>query len=173
MFEFMDEKPEIDETAYVDETAVVSGAVKLAANASVFPTAVLRGDEGAIAVGKNTNIQDGAILHCAHGFNCTVGAGVTVGHRAIVHGCTVGDNSLIGMGATILNGAMIGSDCIVGAGALVTEGMKIPDGMLAVGVPAKVIKPVTEEQKAWIRANASEYAILAGKYLLRQRSGSR
>lgn len=172
MFEFMDEEPDIDETVYVDETAVVSGAVKLSAHSSVFPTAVLRGDEGTISVGENTNIQDGAILHCAHGFDCTVGAGVTVGHRAIVHGCRVGDNSLIGMGATILNGAVIGHDCIIGAGALVTEGQKIPDGMLAVGVPAKVIKPVTEEQKKWIHDNAREYAELAEKYRERQKAGS-
>lgn len=168
MFEFMDETPEIDETAFVDGTAVVSGAVKLSARTGVFPTAVLRGDEGRITVGEKTNIQDGAILHCAHGFDCTVGSGVTVGHRAIVHGCTVGDNSLIGMGATILNGASVGQDCIIGAGALVTEGQKIPDGMLAVGVPAKVIKPVSDAQKKWIRNNAEEYAELAEKYLERK-----
>ncbi len=167
MFEFMEKEPVIDETAFIDPTAVVSGDVKLSARTGVYPTAVLRGDEGTISVGEDTNIQDGAILHCAHGFNCTVGSGVTVGHRAIVHGCTVGDNSLIGMGATILNGAVIGSNCIVGAGALVTEGQTIPDGMLAVGVPAKVIKPVTEEQKVWIRDNAKEYAELSARYLKR------
>lgn len=168
MFEFMEKKPVISETAYVDSAAVVSGDVKLSAHTGVYPMAVLRGDEGTITVGENTNVQDGAILHCAHGFNCTVGSGVTIGHRAIVHGCTVGDNSLIGMGATILNGAVIGSDCIVGAGALITEGMTVPDGMLAVGVPAKVIKPVTEAQKKWIRDNAAEYAELSDRYLKRQ-----
>lgn len=168
MFEYMEKNPVIAESAFIDPTVVVSGDVTIGENCGVFPTAVLRGDEGSITVGDETNIQDGAILHCAHGFNCTVGRGVTIGHRAIVHGCTVGDNSLIGMGATILNGAVIGSDCIIGAGALVTEGMQVPDGMLAVGVPAKVIKPVSEAQKKWIRDNAAEYAELSGRYLSKQ-----
>ena len=120
---------------------------------SVWYNAVLRGDDGAITVGENTNIQDGAVLH----EETRVGAGCTVGHNAVVHGCTVGDNVLIGMGATVLNGAKIGSDCIVGAGALVTGKMDAPAGSMILGSPAKVVRSLTEKEIASNRRSAQGY----------------
>lgn len=133
--------------------AKVSGDVTLAKGVSVWYNAVLRGDDGAITVGENTNIQDCAILH----EETRVGAGCTVGHGAIVHGCTVGDNVLIGMGAILLNGAKIGDDCIVGAGALVTGKMDAPAGSMILGSPAKVIRPLTEAEIEDNRASARGY----------------
>ena len=131
-----------DENVMIAEGASVVGDVTLAKGVSIWYNAVLRGDEGAITVGENTNIQDGAVLHEA---TC-VGAGCTVGHNAIVHGCTVGDNTLIGMGAIVLNGAKIGNNCIVGAGALVTGKMDAPDGSMILGSPAKVVRQLTEAE---------------------------
>lgn len=133
--------------------AKVSGDVTLAKGVSVWYNAVLRGDDGAITVGENTNIQDCAVLH----EETHVGAGCTVGHGAIVHGCTVGDNVLIGMGAILLNGARIGDDCIVGAGALVTGKMDAPAGSMILGSPAKVIRPLTEAEIQGNRASARGY----------------
>ena len=131
-----------DENIVICEGACVVGDVTLAKGVSVWYNAVLRGDEGSITVGENTNIQDGAILHV----ETKVGAGCTIGHNAIVHGCTVGDNVLIGMGAAVLNGAKIGNNCIVGAGALVTGKMDAPDGSMILGSPAKVVRPLTEAE---------------------------
>ena len=124
---------------------------------SVWYNATLRGDEGAIAVGENTNIQDGAVLH----EETKVGAGCTIGHNAIVHGCTVGDNVLVGMGAIILNGAKIGNDCIVGAGSLVTGKMDAPAGSMILGSPAKVVRPLTEAEIESIRESMRGYLELA------------
>ena len=115
-------------------------------------------------VGDNTNIQDGSILHCDPGFPLTIGKGVTVGHQATVHGCTVGDYSLIGINATILNGAVIGKHCLIGAHALVTEGMQIPDGSLVLGSPAKVIKQLSDSQRDSLEQSAGEYSEKAIKY---------
>lgn len=133
--------------------AKVSGDVTLGKGVSVWYNAVLRGDDGAITVGENTNIQDCAVLH----EETRVGAGCTIGHGAIVHGCTVGDNVLIGMGAILLNGAKIGDDCIVGAGALVTGKLDAPAGSMILGSPAKVIRPLTEAEIASNRASAQGY----------------
>ena len=149
-----------DENIVICEGACVVGDVALAKGVSVWYNAVLRGDEGGITVGENTNIQDGAILH----EETKVGAGCTIGHNAIVHGCTVGDNVLIGMGATVLNGAKIGNNCIVGAGALVTGKMDAPDGSMILGSPAKVVRPLTEAEIEGNRESAKGYLHLAELY---------
>ena len=144
---------------YIAPGAVVTGDVELHNNVNIWYGAVLRGDSGKIFVGENSNIQDNCVIH----EKTTLGKGCTVGHGAIVHGCTVGDNCLIGMGAIILNGAVIGNNCIVGAGALVTGKMNAPDGSLILGNPATVVKPLTQEQIDGIRADAEHYVNLAKK----------
>ena len=149
-----------DENVLICEGACVVGDVTLAKGVSIWYNAVLRGDEGGITVGENTNIQDGAVLH----EETKVGAGCTIGHNAIVHACTVGDNVLIGMGATVLNGAKIGNNCIVGAGALVTGKMNAPDGSMILGSPAKVVRPLTEAEIEGNRESAKGYLHLAELY---------
>jgi carbonic anhydrase/acetyltransferase-like protein (isoleucine patch superfamily) len=147
----------LDQAPLIVDGAVVTGDVTLGKGVSIWYRAVLRGDLGPIWVGDETNIQDGAILH----ERTQVGRGCTVGHGAIVHGCTVGDNTLIGMGSILLNGARIGSDCIVGAGALVTGKLCAPDGSLVLGSPAKVVRALTQEEVRGNRASAREYLELA------------
>ena len=149
-----------DENVMIAEGASVVGDVTLAKGVSIWYNAVLRGDEGAITVGENTNIQDGAILH----EETHVGAGCTVGHNAIVHGCTVGDNVLIGMGAIVLNGARIGNDCIVGAGALVTGKMDAPAGSMILGSPAKIVRQLTEAEIEGNRESCRGYLHAAELY---------
>nr|WP_325259055.1 gamma carbonic anhydrase family protein [uncultured Oscillibacter sp.] len=144
---------ETDENVLICDGAKVSGDVTLGRGVSVWYNAVLRGDDGAITVGEDTNIQDCAVLH----EETRVGAGCTIGHGAIVHGCTVGDNVLIGMGAVVLNGAVIGDDCVVGAGALVTGKMNAPAGSMILGSPAKVVRSLTEEEIASNRRSAQGY----------------
>lgn len=151
----------LDESVYIATGAFISDDVTLKENVSVFPNAVVRGDEGAIFVDRDTNIQDCAVLHCGNGFTVHVGKGVTIGHSAIVHGSTVGDNSLIGMGAILLNGAKVGSDCIIGAGSLVTGKMVIPDGYMAFGNPCRLIRPMTFEEIESNKENALLYVRLA------------
>ena len=146
-------KPKFDESVFVCPGAAIVGDVTLGKNVNVWYNAVLRGDDGAIKVGDNTNVQDCAVLH----EETTVGSGCTIGHGAIVHGCTVGDNTLIGMGAIVLNGAKIGSDCIIGAGSLVTKNTVIPDGSLVMGSPAKIRRNLTWEEKLGIVENSKEY----------------
>lgn len=144
---------ETDENVLICDGAKVSGDVTLGRGVSVWYNAVLRGDDGAITVGEDTNIQDCAVLH----EETRVGAGCTIGHGAIVHGCTVGDNVLIGMGAVVLNGAVIGDDCVVGAGALVTGKTNAPAGSMILGSPAKVVRSLTEEEIASNRRSAQGY----------------
>ena len=150
-------KPVIHPSAFVADNATVRGSVTLGASSSVFFGAVLRGDRAPITIGAGTNIQDNCVVHVDYDHPVTVGENVTVGHGAILHGCTVGDNTLIGMGAIVLNGAKVGSNCLIGAGALVPEGMVIPDGSVAVGVPAKVIKQVSPAQVEANLHNAAHY----------------
>jgi carbonic anhydrase/acetyltransferase-like protein (isoleucine patch superfamily) len=157
---FLYRQPQIDPTAYVAAEAVVIGDVRLAARASVWPTAVLRGDINFIEIGEDSNVQDGCIVHLAEDLPVRVGKLVTVGHRAILHACTVEDECLIGMGATILDGAVIGKGSIVGAHALVTGGVKIPPGSLAMGMPAKVVRALRPEEIAGIRVWADHYVAL-------------
>lgn len=149
--------PRDEGAVFVAPNATVLGDVVLGPGSSVWYGAVLRGDDGTLTLGENTNVQDNAVLHCDPGGAVTLGKNVTVGHCALVHGCTVGDGSLIGMHATLLNHCVVGKNCIIGAGALVPEGMVIPDGSLAVGVPARVIKPVTEAQIEANLRNAEHY----------------
>ena len=153
-------KKTFDETVMIAEGARIGGDVTLGKYVNIWYNAVLRGDEGAIKVGDNTNIQDCAVMH----EETTVGSGCTIGHGAIVHGCTVGDNVLIGMGATVLNGAKIGDNCIVGAGALVTGKMDAPAGSMILGCPAKVLRPLTEAEIEGNRESARGYCHLAESY---------
>ncbi|MCL4266600.1 MAG: gamma carbonic anhydrase family protein [Anaerolineae bacterium] len=139
--------PTIATSAWVADTAVVRGHVTLAENVSVWFGAVLRGDEEPITVGENSNIQDGAVLHVSAGFPCVVGRNVTIGHRAIVHGCTVEDGALVGMGAIVLDGAHIGAGAMVAAGAVVSPGMQVPPGKLVLGVPARIFGPLSASQR--------------------------
>jgi gamma-carbonic anhydrase len=157
---FLNLTPRVDPTAYVAPQAVVIGDVRLAARSSVWPTAVLRADINFIDIGEDSNIQDGAIVHLADDLPVRVGKLVTVGHRAILHACTVEDECLIGMGATILDGAVIGRGTIVGAHALVTGKMQIPPGSLVMGMPAKVIRPLRPDEIAGIRVWADHYVAL-------------
>jgi carbonic anhydrase/acetyltransferase-like protein (isoleucine patch superfamily) len=157
---FLYVQPQIDPAAYVAAQAVVIGDVRLAAQSSVWPTAVLRGDINFIEIGEGSNIQDGSIVHLAEDLPVHVGKLVTVGHRAILHACTVEDECLIGMGATILDGAVIGKGSIIGAHALVTKGTQIPPGSLVMGTPAKVVRPLRPEEIADIRTWADHYIAL-------------
>ena len=149
--------PDIHPSAFVAPGAVVRGDVHLAENSSVFYNAVLRGDRAPIFIGAGTNIQDGCVVHVEYDLPAVVGRDVTVGHGAILHGCTIGDETLIGMGAIVLNGAKIGSHCLIGAGALVTQSTVIPDGMMALGSPARVKSPLTPEAIASLHETALHY----------------
>jgi len=151
---------ETDDNVLICDGAKVSGDVTLGRGVNIWYNAVLRGDDGAITVGEDTNIQDCAVLH----EETRVGAGCTIGHGAIVHGCTVGDNVLVGMGAVLLNGARIGDDCIVGAGALVTGKMDAPAGSMILGSPAKVVRPLTEAEIEGNRRSARGYLETAERY---------
>ena len=150
------ELPE-DRDFWVAPGAQVMGAVTLAEGASIWFNAVLRGDKERITIGAGSNVQDGCVLHADPGVPLTVGADVTVGHKAILHGCTVGDGSLIGMNAVVLNGAVIGEGCLIGANALVTEGKEIPDGSLVMGAPGRVVRALDAAAIAGLRASALHY----------------
>ncbi|MEJ2670244.1 MAG: gamma carbonic anhydrase family protein [Gammaproteobacteria bacterium] len=149
---------------YVAPSADVIGCVRLEAEASVWFNAVVRGDNEPITIGRATNVQDGVVIHTDPGFPVVLGDRVTVGHQAVIHGATIGDETLIGIQAVILNGAEIGEHCLIGAGALVTEGMKIPDGSLVFGAPAKTIKPLSMAQQRAIVASAQVYVEKARRY---------
>ncbi len=155
---------QIHPSVYIAPGAQVIGDVTIGAESSVWFNAVVRGDSSSITIGERTNIQDLCVLHVDRGHSLTIGDDVTVGHGAIVHGCTVGNRVLVGMGAIILNDAVIGDDCIIGAGALVTGGVTIPAGSLVLGSPAKVVRPVTEEQKRDTLANGAVYVRHAREY---------
>ncbi len=157
LIEYAGVAPDVSEDAFVAETAVVLGNVRLGPGASVWFNAVLRGDKDRIVIGARTNVQDNATLHLDPGFPTIVGEGVTIGHGAIVHGCTIEDNCLIGMGSTVLSGARIGRDSIVGAQALVTEGKQFPPRSLILGVPAKVVRELSDEDVEGIRRSARGY----------------
>ncbi len=162
---FGGKRPAVDPAAFVADTACVIGDVSIGARASIWFGAVLRGDVFHIRVGEETSIQDNSVIHVTHDQYATVvGSRVTVGHSVTLHGCTVGDSCIVGMGATILDQATIGDRCIVGAGALVTPGTKIPAGHLAVGSPARVKRPLTDEELAWLDASALHYVELAKRY---------
>ena len=152
------------EDFYVAESASVIGKVRLANDTSVWFGAVLRGDYESITVGENTNIQECAVIHTDPGFPCILGSNVTIGHQAMLHGCQVGDNSLIGINAVVLNGAKIGRNCLIGANALVTENQEIPDGSLVIGSPAKPIKQLTTAQIQKLKESAEHYVTRFKKF---------
>jgi carbonic anhydrase/acetyltransferase-like protein (isoleucine patch superfamily) len=154
----------IDPTAFIHSEACVYGDVTLGARASVWPSAVIRADSAPVTVGESSNVQDGVVIHVDPGLPCTIGARVTIGHRAIVHGATVEDDCLIGMGAIVLNRVVVGRGSLIGAGSLCTEGMVIPPGSLALGVPAKVIRPVDDALRARIANGVQAYVTLAEQH---------
>ena len=156
--------PQLADGAWVADSAQVIGNVHLGENASVWFGSVLRGDNEALTVGRNSNIQDGSVVHSDPGFPMTLGDNVTVGHQVMLHGCTVGDGSLIGIQSVVLNGAKIGRNCLVGAGSLVTEGKEFPDGSMIMGTPAKVVRQLTPEQIAGLRRAADHYVENAQRY---------
>lgn len=157
LYEISDLKPIVDPSAYVAENATVIGNVAVEANASIWPGVVIRGDNEAITIGRGSNVQEGCVLHTDPGYPMDIGANVTVGHQVMLHGCTVGEGTLVGIQAVILNGAKIGRNCLVGAGALVTERKEFPDNSLIVGTPAKVLRTLTEQDIAGMHKNAAEY----------------
>ena len=164
LYSIGDLRPRLDPSAWAAPSADLIGDVRLGAHASVWFGAVIRADNTPIIVGEESNIQDGAIGHSDPGFPLTIGARVTVGHQAILHGCIIADDCLIGMGARILNGAVLKSECLVGAGALITEGKHFERGSLIVGSPARVVRQLTDEEKRGLRISAAHYAEKAQRY---------
>ena len=157
--------PSLDATAFVAESAVVVGDVTLGPESSLWFHAVVRGDVGAVRIGARTNVQDHVTIHVLGGHHPTIlGDEVTVGHRAVLHGCTIGDRTLVGMGAIVLDGATIGPDCLIGAGALVVPGTRIPAGQLVLGAPARVARPLDDAERAGLRASAARYVGYAAEY---------
>ncbi len=149
---------------FIADNATVIGSVVLGDHASVWFNVVIRGDNELITIGAESNIQDGSVLHTDEGFPLTVGHGVTVGHKAMLHGCTIGDNSLTGINAVVLNGAKIGKNCIIGANALISEGKEIPDNSLVVGSPGKVIRTLDESKQQLLKESAAHYVENARRY---------
>jgi carbonic anhydrase/acetyltransferase-like protein (isoleucine patch superfamily) len=156
-FKLGERSPVVAKSAWVAQSADVLGSVELHDDVSVWFSCVIRGDNETVVIGRGTNIQDASVLHSDKGFPLHIGQYVTVGHRVILHGCTIGSGSLIGMGAIVLNGAKIGPNCLVGAGALVTEGKEFPEGSMILGSPAKVVKTLTAEQIEGLRQSALNY----------------
>lgn len=149
--------PQVADSAWVAQNAQVIGDVIIGEGASVWFGVTVRGDTDTITIGAGTNIQDGSVLHADHDVPLTIGRDVTVGHQVMLHGCSIGDESLIGIGAIVLNGARIGRHCLVGAGSLITEGKEFPDGSMIIGSPAKVVRQLTEEQIEGLRRSAQHY----------------
>jgi carbonic anhydrase/acetyltransferase-like protein (isoleucine patch superfamily) len=154
---FLRKKPTIGQNVYIASSGVVVGDVTLGDHSSVWYNAVLRGDINRIVVGHHSNIQDNAVVHLADDYACIVGNYVTVGHSAIIHACTIGDECLIGMGAIVLDGAEVGEQCLIGAKALVTQGMKIPPGSLVLGSPGKIVKQLTDDERKQLKYWATKY----------------
>ena len=164
IYQLGDKHPQLAASAWVADSAQVIGDVRLEADVSIWFNTVLRGDNDPITIGSGSNIQDGSVLHTDNGVPLTIGRHVTVGHQVMLHGCTIGDESLIGIGAVVLNGAVIGRHCLVGAGALVTEGKTFPDGSLIIGSPARVARQLTPEQIEALRRSAQHYLENARRY---------
>lgn len=156
--------PRVHESVFLAPTAAITGDVEMAERSSAFYGVSVRGDSAPIRVGERTNLQDNVVLHADADFPCTLGAGVSVGHSAVVHGATVGDDCLIGMSATVMNGARIGAGSLVAAGALVLEGTEVPEGSLVAGMPATVRRPLTDEERAGLTVNARTYLELAAAH---------
>jgi carbonic anhydrase/acetyltransferase-like protein (isoleucine patch superfamily) len=163
-YELGERVPRIDSSAYVFESATVIGNVILGARVSIWPYVTLRGDNEPITIGDDSNVQEGCVLHTDPGIPLTLGRGVTVGHQAMLHGCTIGDGSLIGIQAVILNNAVIGKNCLIGAGALITEGKQIPDQSLVVGSPARIVRQLTIADVENMHAISKSYVQRAVEY---------
>ena len=164
LYQLDDKTPQVADSAWVADSAQVMGDVQLDENVSIWFNCTLRGDNDPITIGDGSNIQDGSVLHTDEGVPLTIGRNVTVGHMVMLHGCSIGDESLIGIGAIVLNGAKIGRNCLVGAGALVTEGKEFPDGSMILGSPAKVVRQLTPEQIEGLRYSAQHYIDNAKRY---------
>lgn len=164
LYQLDDLAPALADTAWVADSAQVIGNVTLAEGSSVWFGVVIRGDTEAISIGRASNIQDNSVLHADHGMPLVIGEQVTVGHQAMLHGCTIGDGSLIGIGAVVLNGAKIGKNCLVGAGALVTEGKEFADGSMILGSPAKAVRQLSEAQIEALKLSAQHYMDNARRY---------
>jgi carbonic anhydrase/acetyltransferase-like protein (isoleucine patch superfamily) len=157
IYQIGERAPDVDPSAYVTENSTVIGKVKIEAKASIWFNVTIRGDNELITVGENSNVQECCVLHTDPGYPLTIGKNVTIGHQAMLHGCTIGDGALIGIQAVILNGAKIGRNCLVGAGALITEGKEFPDNSLIIGSPAKAVRTLSEEDIARMHFNTSHY----------------
>lgn len=164
IYKLGDDAPVIAATAFIAPDAAVIGKVYIGERASVWFGAKIRGDNELITIGASSNVQEGAVLHTDPGFPLEIGANVTVGHQAMLHGCTIGEGSLIGIQAVVMNGAVIGRDCLVGAGAVVTERKQFADRSLILGVPAKVVRPLTDEEVAGLARSADGYAARSERY---------
>lgn len=162
---YLNKTPQVGRDVFVAEGARLIGEVTVGDESSIWFNAVLRGDIQKVVIGHHTNIQDGAVCHVGYKEPCIVGNFVTCGHNAIVHGCTVGDEVLIGMGATLMNGVVVGNQCFIGANALLTEGLQVPDGSLVYGAPAKVVSRLGEKERGQIRRYAEEYCKFAANFL--------
>jgi carbonic anhydrase/acetyltransferase-like protein (isoleucine patch superfamily) len=165
IYELDGNAPQLAEGAWVADSAEVIGKVDLHKKVSVWPKVVIRGDNDLIQIGEGSNVQDASVLHTDPGYPLMIGKQVTVGHKVMLHGCHIGDGSLIGIGAVILNGAKIGKNCLVGAGALITEGKEFPDGSMIIGSPAKAVKTLSPEQIAGIEDIAGRYVKNAQRYI--------
>lgn len=161
IYQLNESSPDIDSTAFVADSAHVIGKVNIAAHASVWFGVVIRGDNELISIGENSNVQENSVLHTDMGSPLSIGRNVTIGHKAMLHGCTICDGALIGIHAVILNGVVIGKNCLVGAGALVTEGKHFPDNSLIIGSPAKVVRTLTEEEIRLVHKNTDNYVARA------------
>ena len=164
LYRLDDAEPDIAEGAWIAPGCHLIGKVRVADHASIWFGTTMRGDNEWIAVGTGSNVQENCVLHTDMGFPLTIGAGCTIGHKAMLHGCTIGDNSLIGMGATVLNGAVIGRDCLIGAGALIPEGKTIPDGSLVMGMPGKVVRSLDAGAIKMLAASAAHYSENARRF---------
>lgn len=164
LYALADARPEVSPDAWVAPDANVIGKVTLGPEASVWFGSTLRGDNEMITVGRGSNVQENCVFHTDMGYPLTVGEDCTIGHKVMLHGCTIGDNSLIGMGATVLNGAKIGKNCLIGAGALITENKVIPDGSLVMGVPGKVVRELDAQAIQRLTASAKHYAENAARF---------
>jgi carbonic anhydrase/acetyltransferase-like protein (isoleucine patch superfamily) len=164
IYQLDDLMPHVPDSSWVADSAQVIGDVRLGEGCSVWYGAVIRGDSATITLGDRSNVQDNSVLHVDDGVPLTIGEGVTVGHQVMLHGCTIGDGSLIGIGAIVLNHVKIGRNCLVGAGALLTAGHEFPDGSLILGSPARVVRPLSEAQMADLRGSAEHYVVNAARH---------
>lgn len=165
LLKYKEFEPKVHESCFIAPGSKIIGKVIIGKNSSIWHNAVLRGDVDFIEIGENSNVQDSSTLHCSRNIKVKIGNGVTIGHNAILHSCTIDDNALIGMGSILLDGVKIGKNCVIGAGSLVTQNVEIPEGSLAIGSPAKVIRKLSNEEIENLKKSAIEYAKFAKEYI--------